>query len=652
MIPPERRTRLAAVMTLTFTCLSIAILVGVGAAGPSAATVRVYRAGGWPPWFASLHPSDLTVTAVLWVALFLGAAGVAAGLVAVRRGWRPPARWLVAGALVAVIVLAVVPAVGSTDMLDYAAYGRIAVLHHSPYLMTPGRLRAAHDPVGLLAPYLWQNIPTVYGPLATATEWAASELGGRSAAVTIFWLKVWNGVAFVVVVLALDWLTRARPAMRARAHLLWSVNPLMLWAVMAGGHVDGLAVGIAVLALAVLGRTVVLAREPGRIGLVRALGSGLLLGAATAVKAPFVLFGAGLAWVARRSPRTLAAAAAGGAAMLAAAYLAAGRDAVTDTVNRGYGVAGDNLWQVFYRLVGFGPPFRHITLIAALAFVALAVLLIRRPPPGALDLPVIWPVLAAVVAWTFTSSQQRPWYDVMIYLPLVFLPPSRLDWVVLGRSVAGGIAYIPGVIVSHLHPAWLQAGYTTVVAYVTPSGRLLALAALIVLCLTGAWNRQRPSGEAVSQPDPGRPSARRWPVELALFPLTHRVSAGVVPYLLCICNFVMVHGQVALDQELLVVRVEDCLLDVLASEGLNCGPGLPEAHRDELGMITLHTPKQPGPAVAGRALIALDAGLLYVRCISGSVLRPDRPAPSSRDHPPILAHVQTVLPVGKLGRLT
>jgi hypothetical protein len=501
--------RLAAFTTWTCSCLSVAILVGVGAAGPSSATVRVHRAGGWPPWFASLHLSDLTVTAALWVALLLGAAGVAAGLAAVRGGWRPPARWLVTGALVAVIALAVVPAIGSTDMLDYAAYGRIAALHHSPYLMTPEQLRLAHDPVGQLAPWFWQNVPSVYGPLATATEWAASELGGRSAALTIFWLKVWNAVAFGVVVLTLDWLTRARPAMRARAHLLWSVNPLMLWAVMAGGHVDGLAAGFAVLALAVLGRTAVLARDPGRIGTVRALGFGVLLGAATAVKAPFVLFGAGLAWVARWSPRTLAAAGAGGAAVLAAGYLAAGRGAVADTVQRGYGVAGDNLWQVLYRLVGFGPPFRHLTLLAALAFVALGVLLIRRPPPGAPDLPVIWPVLAVILAWAFTSPLQRPWFDVMVYLPLVFLPPSRLDWVVLGRGVAGGVAYIPGVIVGHLHPAWLQADYTTVVRYVAPSGRLLALAALIVLCLTGAWNRRTPTGEAVSPPMPASAGLRR-----------------------------------------------------------------------------------------------------------------------------------------------
>jgi hypothetical protein len=496
VIQTERPIRLAALTALTLSCLSVVILAGVGAAGPSAATVLVYRSGEWPPWFASWHLSDLTVTAALWAALLTGAAGVAAGLVAVRRGWRPPTRWLVAVAIVAVIALAVVPAVGSTDMLDYAAYGRIAALHHNPYIMTPGQLRKTHDPVGLLAPSIWQNIPSVYGPLATAAQWAASELGGRSAAVTIFWLKVWNGAAFGVVVLALDWLTRTQPALRARAHVLWSVNPLMLWAVMAGGHVDGLAEGIAVLALAVLGRTVALARAPGRIGTVRALGAGLLLGAATAVKAPFVLFGVGLAWVARRSPRTLAAAGGGGAAMLAAAYLAAGRSAVTDTVQRGTGVAADNLWQVFYRVFGYSPPFRHITLIAALAFACLAVLLIRRPPPGAPDLPLIWPVLAAIVAWTFTSSLQRPWFDVMIYLPLVFLAPSRLDWVVLGRSIAGGIAYIPGVTVAHLQPAWLQAAYTTVVSYVAPSGRLLALVALIVLCLTGAWNRPLPSGEA------------------------------------------------------------------------------------------------------------------------------------------------------------
>jgi hypothetical protein len=45
------------------------------------------------------------------------------------------------------------------------------------------------------------------------------------------------------VALGLDRLLRSDPARRARAHLLWSVNRLMLWALMAGGHLDVLAAG-------------------------------------------------------------------------------------------------------------------------------------------------------------------------------------------------------------------------------------------------------------------------------------------------------------------------------------------------------------------------------------------------------------------------
>ena len=53
----------------------------------------------------------------------------------------------------------------------------------------------------------WHRIldpPSRYGPVATGTEAAASELGGDSIARTIFWLKVWNGLAYLAVVLALD----------------------------------------------------------------------------------------------------------------------------------------------------------------------------------------------------------------------------------------------------------------------------------------------------------------------------------------------------------------------------------------------------------------------------------------------------------------
>ena len=82
---------------------------------------------------------------------------------------------------------------------------------------------------------------SVYGPVATAEEWAAAELGGTSMARITFWLKLWNSIAFGVVVLLLDRTLRSDPARRLRAHLLWTVNPLLLWEIVASGHIDGLA---------------------------------------------------------------------------------------------------------------------------------------------------------------------------------------------------------------------------------------------------------------------------------------------------------------------------------------------------------------------------------------------------------------------------
>ncbi len=111
----------------------------------------------------------------------LGTAGVAAGLVAVRRGARPPIRLLVSAALIVTAGLAVLPAAGSSDPLDYAAYGRMVALGHNPYEMTPKQLRLAGDPVGRAAPHAWQGSHSDYGPLASLEQATAAELGGTSA---------------------------------------------------------------------------------------------------------------------------------------------------------------------------------------------------------------------------------------------------------------------------------------------------------------------------------------------------------------------------------------------------------------------------------------------------------------------------------------
>ena len=204
---------------------------------------------------------------------------------------------MIAWSAIAIIVLMVIPPVDNGDPTMYAAFGRIAVLGHSPYLMTPGQFRSSGDPVGQVVPRDYWPSPSRYGPFATATEAAASELAGDSAARTIFWLKVWNGLAYLALVLTLDRIARFDPGRRIRVHLLWSLNPLMLLALMANGHNDVLAAAAGVSALLAM----------RRVSSLRGLLAGLLLGLATAVKAQYALFGTGLAWAARRHPTALAA---------------------------------------------------------------------------------------------------------------------------------------------------------------------------------------------------------------------------------------------------------------------------------------------------------------------------------------------------------
>jgi hypothetical protein len=486
--------------------VSVALMVLTGLAGPSAA-VPAFRhsPAGLPPYFGHLSLPGVLVTFLTWVMVLAGGAGLAAGLVAVHRGWRPRARYLIIGSVIAVVALALVPPVGSTDMLDYAVYGRIAALGHSPYLMTPAKLRSTGDPVGAVAPIPWQHDPSVYGPLATLTETIASKLAGSSAALTLFWLKVWAGLAYLAIVAVLDRVVRPDAGRRARAHLLWSVNPLMLLAVMAGGHVDGLAAAAGVTGLLAFRRMNI------RAGLV----AGVLIGAAVAVKLPFALFGIGAAWAARRSPRALAGLAAGAAAVLVPGFLlAGGQRALLAEVRRG--AAAVDLyepWQFLYRVLAWHSPSQRIDLLAVIAAVLLAVLLLRRLPDGPPGLPAIRPALALSLAWLVTSPQQRPWFDAMIFPLLAVMPATRLDWVALARGVVASVAELPGILYyTQLSPHWLSLADDIVARDLAPLALLAITAALIWLCVTRRW----PLGDGAGRPPPGTglPVAGGGPVDV------------------------------------------------------------------------------------------------------------------------------------------
>jgi hypothetical protein len=526
---------------------SVAVMVAVSLAGPSLSVVNLPRPAAGPPWWIWLHPSAAQLTFALWAAVAAGGIGVIAGLMAVTRGARPSVRALAAFAVIVVGLLTVLPAAGSTDILDYAANGRMAATGHSPYVMTPLQLKQSGDPIGRWIPPTWETSVSVYGPVATAEEWAAAELGGTSMARITFWLKLWNSIAFGVVVLLLDRTLRSDPARRLRAHLLWTVNPLLLWEIVASGHIDGLAAAFGLLGILLLrirtgppdgqlggqpgGHMV--ARPAQRPTLSRFLLAGLCIGVAAAIKIPYAAFGLGVLWAglagasgaeptgagrtafggvgraaldgvgraARRSVAPLAAAAAGFLLVLAPVYVVAGRPAISVLVSRGPATTWDTMYQIFYRPFGytaFGafliPP--HLTAIAAVAFLAVAILAFLRFPDGTPQLPALSPALALSLAWLLVWSYQRPWYDVMAICLLAVYPASRLDWLVLGRLILTAPVYLPGV--PGPIPVWVNDAIDVVGEVVSPWARLLAAVGFIALCLFSWWGwRDRAPGQGV-----------------------------------------------------------------------------------------------------------------------------------------------------------
>jgi hypothetical protein len=463
--------------------------------------------GGFP-WALAARVPLPAVTYGMWAAVILGAGGVAAGLAALGRGAVPPARVLLATGLVAAAALTVLPAAGSTDALDYAAYGRIVALGHSPYVMTPNQLRKTGDPVGQAIPHEWRKHVAVYGPVASAEQWAAAKLGSTSAARIDFWLKLWGALAFGAVALALDRLLRSDPARRARAHLLWTANPLLLWVLVAAGHVDVMAAAAGLLGLAVMR-----GREPdGEPGALRGLAAGLLVGIAADIKISYVLFGLGLAWAARRSLAAWMAAAAGAALVLFPSYAWFGPPAVKALLSREAAASVDNYYQVFVGSHGNAIP--HQLLLAGLLFGVVALLLMWRLPDGIPALPAVRPALAISLAWLFFWPYQLPWYDAMVLCLLALYPASRLDWLVLLRLAAATFALMPG---NAGFPAeHLLAGITAANLYwVAPACLLAASVGLVWLVLSQRWRLDQPTvipAAGLGRPRPtlaARPG--RWP---------------------------------------------------------------------------------------------------------------------------------------------
>ena len=202
------------------------------------------------PGTFSLHLPPAAAVGLAAAALAAGTAGLGLCLHAVRRGWTVSPRAVLAAGLTAAAAITLAPPFGSSDQLSYAAYGRMVVTGHDPYLTTPAMLARLGDPVAR-AVQDWRGSPSVYGSLATGGQALASWIGGDSARLTVFVLSLLGLAAFAGTGLLLHLLTRGNRERQLRAGLLWTLNPLLLQVLVAGAHVDSQAIVFAVAAIAV-----------------------------------------------------------------------------------------------------------------------------------------------------------------------------------------------------------------------------------------------------------------------------------------------------------------------------------------------------------------------------------------------------------------
>ncbi|WP_344941808.1 polyprenol phosphomannose-dependent alpha 1,6 mannosyltransferase MptB [Actinomadura miaoliensis] len=439
------RAGLAAVGTSLGCFLLTALL------GPSAMQPELRGAAWQPPYSLTVHPSPYLVIGLVAAGVLIGTVGLALCWRAVRKGWRCRPGPLMAAGLLVVAAFTLMPPVGSADHLNYAAYGRMAVTGHDPYVTravdVPG------DPV-ISEVEEWRRTPSVYGPVATATQALASWVGGDSVRLTVFVLSLFNALAFALTAWIL-YRTAGTAERRLRVTLLWTCNPLLLYHLVGGAHNDALAVCPMVAGLALFS-----ARRRGRPGTVpRSLGAGALIAVGGAIKVPAALVGGGLAWALARDGR---APGARRAAALRLAALAAGALAVTAAT---YAIAGPHTFDQLRRAADqvslatpwhladlvFGRENRVFIKIGWLTlFAVLAVLLARalpraRPADGGADTGVEGERVAAalVLAWLLATPYELPWYSGFAWAALALLPWSRFDWLLLAHTAALSLGYLP-----------------------------------------------------------------------------------------------------------------------------------------------------------------------------------------------------------------
>ncbi|MBB4938366.1 hypothetical protein FHR32_002671 [Streptosporangium album] len=455
--------------------LSVALTIMIGLLGPSAMVPGLPGPSWQPPYSLDLRPDGHLVIAMAAAAIVLGGLGLAAAL---RSRWRPDPRWLLAAGCVAAALSAFLPPSGSADHLNYAAYGRLVTLGHDPYAVTPAELPG--DPVAG-AVEEWAGVTSVYGPVATAVQALASFAGGDSVRLTVFAMAAFNAAAFVATALLLHRFTRGDADLQRRAALLWVLNPLMIYHLAAGMHVDTLAVTCMVAAL-----------------MARGAGSGLLLGVGIGVKLNAGLVALGPAWELRRSPGRLAVVAGTATATVLLIYGVAGPHVLDQVGAASKKVSLGTPWQLvkigLQTLFGPGAYASWIQIGSLLLLAALAWLMLRAAPRD--TAPAVAAVMVA--AWLFAAPYALPWYDGLAFALLAMASWPALEGFVVARVTILSLGYLPAR--EALQPAdlfWLK---TVVRERVVPWSLLALTIALLWWAARAGARARRRSASAAPRP--------------------------------------------------------------------------------------------------------------------------------------------------------
>ncbi|MFT4110505.1 polyprenol phosphomannose-dependent alpha 1,6 mannosyltransferase MptB [Propionicimonas sp.] len=428
------------------------LILGVAFCGPSSVALKLGpRVGYLPPWYlpvGTVELSEWVAVPVLWLALALGTIGLFVCWRAVNLGWRPNNRRLFLLGSVLSVLTCLVPPMTSADVLMYAAYGRLQVLGLDPYNITPAEIfRQEYDPVLIWTERPWQDTPSVYGPLASASQWLAAWLGNGNMHDTVFWLQMFALLPFLVIGTVAVVLAHDNHRIQTRAILFTVLNPLMIWSVLAGAHNEAFTLVFAILGLMFMRRSPFLA--------------GLGIGIAGTVKVSLIFYGIAMAWGYRRDWRKLLQLVLGAAIPLAIAYglvvpralLAAGR-------NTGYISAGSwapALQWLLTPLLGDLTTRGIIGWAGWAMMVAVIWMLSRVMPwrhvPGVPhdEDPRRDPLTIAVrtaailtAAWLVTSPYTLSWYDLTTWVPLGLMMASRLDVMMMWRGFWLSVAYVTG----------------------------------------------------------------------------------------------------------------------------------------------------------------------------------------------------------------